>query len=52
MKPDQRFQKQPKHFWANVRTISQKLGYTERGEGVIKVPSLAKMREALRQSGA
>ena len=47
MKPDQRFQKQPKHFWANVRTISQKLGYTERGKGAIKVPSLAKMREAL-----
>ena len=47
MKPDQRFQREPKHFWANVRTISQKLGYTERGEGVIKVPSLAEMREAL-----
>jgi hypothetical protein len=47
MKPDRRFLKQPKHFWANVRTISQKLGYTERGEGAIKVPSLEKMRAAL-----
>ncbi|MGO9108554.1 MAG: hypothetical protein ACLP9L_04910 [Thermoguttaceae bacterium] len=47
MKPDQRFQRQPKRFWANVRSISQKLGYTERGKGVIKVPSLATMREAM-----
>ncbi len=51
MKPDQRFQRQPKHFWANVRTISQKLGYTERGERVIKVPSLEKIREALLSLG-
>jgi hypothetical protein len=47
VKPDQRFQKQPKNFWANVRTISQRLGYTDRAQGVIKVPSLATMREAL-----
>ncbi len=51
MKPDRRFQKQPKHFWANVRTISQKLGYTERGNRVIKVPSLEQMREALLSLG-
>ena len=29
MKPDPRFLKQPKSFWANVRTISQEVGYTE-----------------------
>ena len=51
MKPDRRFQKQPKHFWANVRTISQKLGYTERGKGVIKAPSLPEMRKALLSLG-
>ena len=51
MKPDQRFQKQPKHFWANVRTISQQLGYTERGKRVIKVPSLEKIRAALLSLG-
>ena len=39
MKPDQRFLKQPKHFWASVRTISQQVGYTERGTGRIRVPS-------------
>ena len=47
MKPDPRFQKQPKHFWANVRTISQQLGYTVRGKGIIKVPSMADIRGAL-----
>jgi hypothetical protein len=47
VKPESRFQRQPKHFGANVRTISQKLGYTERGAGVLKVPSLEEMRSAL-----
>jgi len=40
MSPNARFQKQPKHFWAHVRSISQELGYTERGKGTIKVPTL------------
>ena len=51
MIPDRRFESQPKHFWANVRTISQELGYTERGKGLIKVPSLAEMRKALASLG-
>jgi hypothetical protein len=37
MKADQRFLKQPKNFWANVRSLSQELGYTVRGTGKIKV---------------
>lgn len=40
MKPDQRFLKQPKNFWANVRSLSQELGYTVRGAGEIKVYSI------------
>jgi hypothetical protein len=40
MKPDQRFIRQPKNFWANVRSLSQKLGYTVRGTGQIKVFSI------------
>lgn len=40
MKADPRFSSQPKTFWANVRLISQEVGYTERGKGRIKVPSL------------
>ena len=38
MKPDERFLKQPKSFWANVRTISQAIGYTVTSEGYWKVP--------------
>ncbi|MFH1921839.1 MAG: hypothetical protein ABIP48_18390 [Planctomycetota bacterium] len=38
MKPDPRFLKQPKSFWANVRTISQQVGYTKPAEGYWKVP--------------
>ncbi len=38
MKPDPRFLNQPKSFWANVRTVSQQVGYTEPGNGYWKVP--------------
>ena len=51
MKPNPRFLGQPKHFWANVRSISQKLGYTKRGEGKIKIPTLSEMRNALHSLG-
>src|SRR5271157_3724310 len=51
MKPDKRFLKQPKHFWANVRSVSQQLGYTERGTGRIKVPSLDAVSAALKDLG-
>jgi hypothetical protein len=40
MKPEQRFLSLHKEFWANVRTISQEVGYTERGAGTIKIPKL------------
>jgi hypothetical protein len=49
VKPDIRFQKMPKHFWANVRTISQHLGYTVRGAGQIKVPTIAEITQALEE---
>ncbi|MGH8865669.1 MAG: DUF7690 domain-containing protein [Burkholderiales bacterium] len=39
MNPDPRFLAQSKEFWANVRTISQEVGYTQRGQGTIKVPT-------------
>ena len=51
MKADKRFQGLPKHFWASVRTISQHVGYTQRGQGQIKVPSLAEMKGAFRYLG-
>jgi hypothetical protein len=47
VKPAPRFLKQPKLFWANVRAISEQVGYTARGEGVVKVPTLDEMVLAL-----
>ena len=41
MKPNPRFLNLPKDFWANVRLVSQEVGYTVRGQKEIKVPSLA-----------
>ena len=49
MKPEERFLSQPKHFWANVRTISQQVGYTVRGAGRIKVPTLSEVKTELRK---
>ena len=47
MVPNQEFLKQPKMFWAYVRTLSQQLGYTVRGKGQIKVPTLLEMKAGL-----
>jgi hypothetical protein len=46
MKPDPRFLKLPKDFWANVRLVSQEVGYTVRGQEEIKVPSLGEIQKA------
>ncbi len=43
MKPDPRFSGCREEFWANVRIVSQHLGYTERNEGKIKTYFLAEM---------
>jgi len=53
MKPDHRFQDLPKAFWANVRAISQVVGYTASGKskGRIKIPDLAEMCAALSDTG-
>jgi hypothetical protein len=36
----------PKSFWASVRSISQSVGYTIRGKGTVKVPSIEEIRTA------
>lgn len=46
MKADPRFLRQPKEFWAHVRTIGEKVGYTQRGRQSVKVPTLDEMRRA------
>ena len=50
MKPDSRFTNSPKHFWANVRTLSQELGYTAKG-GQISIPTLSEIRAAFQELG-
>ena len=50
MKPNNQFVNQPKQFWANVRTISEEVGYTVRkgpDRGQVKVPSPLVMKTAL-----
>lgn len=47
MKPEERFLEQPKDFWAMVRTVSQRLGYTVRGTKQVKTPTPADMGAAL-----
>jgi hypothetical protein len=51
MTPNSTFLNQPKAFWAYVRSISQAVGYTVRGEGQIKVPTVQEMAEALNGLG-
>jgi len=51
LKADPRFISQPKEFWANVRTISQEVGYTERGTKSIKIPALLAIRKQFEKLG-
>lgn len=48
MKADPRFLKQPKDFWAHVRTLSQAIGYTERRKSTIKIPTIDQVVTSLR----
>ncbi|HEY2908938.1 MAG TPA: hypothetical protein VGI99_01765, partial [Gemmataceae bacterium] len=41
----------PKAFWAHVRSLSQHIGYTIRGAGQIRIPSLAEIQAALVELG-
>ncbi len=45
MKPNKLFLSQPKSFWANVRTISQGVGYTQRKQSQIKIPTIAEIQK-------
>lgn len=46
MQADPNFLGQPPEFWANVRTISQEVGYTVRGRGTVRVPTMPEVRRA------
>lgn len=45
MKPDPRFGKQDKSFWACVRSLSQEIGYTVHRQDRIRIPSIEEMRD-------
>jgi len=49
MEPNQRFLNLPKSFWANVRTISEGVGYTTRAKtgSQVKVPNVSEMLASL-----
>jgi hypothetical protein len=51
VKPDKRFLRQPKSFWANVRTLGQHIGYVVRGKNQIKTATVQEMRDALSELG-
>jgi len=51
MTPNPVFLGQPKQFWAYVRSISQTAGYTVRGKGEIRVPTIEEMVAALSSVG-
>jgi hypothetical protein len=51
MRADPRFGKQSGAFWANVRTISEQVGYSVRGQGVVKVPEISQVRDAYETLG-
>jgi len=57
MIPNPLFLMQPKFFWANVRTIGAKVGYTEKskgkgkGQGKVKIPTVTEICTAYAQLG-
>ena len=51
MKANPLFAKQDQAFWASVRSLSQDVGYTTRGEDRIKAASLVEMRDAFTHLG-
>lgn len=49
MKPINKFLNRPKSFWASVRSLSQKIGYSKKG--AIIVPTIAQMISAFESLG-
>lgn len=51
MKPNPKFSNLSKSFWATVRSLSQAIGYTIRGKGQIKVPTVKEISNAFADLG-
>jgi hypothetical protein len=46
MKANPKFLSKSKSFWAAIRTVGQKCGYTQRGTGQIKIPTILDLEKA------
>jgi hypothetical protein len=46
MQANQTFKNLPKSFWATVKSVSQKTGYTVRNKGIVKVPTAQEILSA------
>ncbi len=44
---DSRFTKQDDSFWAHIRSISQKVGYTERSTGQVRIPTALQIQQTM-----
>ncbi len=51
MKPHDEFFNREKSFWAHVRAISETVGYTKRGSGLVKAPTENEIKSALDKRG-
>jgi len=51
MKANKEFLKLPLEFWANVKLISQKIGYTERGTSKVKIPTIKQIVDVYKLLG-
>ena len=51
MLPNPRFTRLPPAFWANVRSLSQQIGYTSRSTRNIKIPTAVEIKNAYEDLG-
>ncbi len=51
MKPSPDYSRMGKDFWADIRSISQKVGYTVRGKNVIRVPAIEEIKDVYKKIG-
>lgn len=51
MRANAKYAGQSKEFWANIRLISQEVGYTERGTNSIKIPTVDAIRKKFNDLG-
>jgi hypothetical protein len=51
VKANPKFATLPKSFWAAVRSISQEVGYTIRGESQVKIPTVSEIRRSFENLG-